>query len=138
VKTTSAAPAIRGSIARGDSAQAYRTLLLFSEDLCLAGDHYDYISEVTYEEPALTGSIPHDAALAAFSEIHRQLVGLPHLDWIKQPERYADDLSAINPREIVDKTIGAYDGFVHPTLLEHSVVIRGASLAAFVEPGSAG
>jgi hypothetical protein len=130
MRAMAAAAAGRSMVMRRDFAGANRTLLFFSEDLCLAGDNYDYISEMTHEAPPFTGYPEFDAGLAAFAEIHRQLVGLRLLEWFREPGRYIE-LSALYPHEVVDETPGAYDGLVHPTLLEHGVIIRGASLAAY-------
>lgn len=128
MKAIQAAAAVRLMVSHRDFRNANRYLLWFSDDLSLAGDDYDYISAMTEDDPGFTGYEQFDAALAAFSEIHRDLVGLPNLEWILDVERYIE-LSALHPGEIVDEDLASYYGLVHPTLLEHGVVIRGASLA---------
>ena len=97
-----------------------RLIFWFSEALRNADEKLDEIRFMTYQEPNLIEFPLFDAAVAALSEIHMEIVGLPAPRWTQDPVRYAE------PTTIRGWAIEAVHD-VHPTLREHGVIIGEAS-----------
>ena len=137
MRAIEAAIEARPLVQRCDFASANRILLRFSSDLCSVGESFDRVDSITTEPPPFVGYPQFDAGLAAFAEIHRQLLGLPELDWTRDPHRYIE-LSSLYPDRDTHEDPAGYFGLVHPTLLMHGVVLPGASLHSWstVTPGN--
>jgi hypothetical protein len=121
MKAADAARAVKELVNREDLANSNQYIFKFSDSLRSAEGEADEIEAMTLEEPVLTGYPFFDAAVAALSHRYLEYVGRPIPEWVWETTRYVEP-TGLGPWWSV------YADEVHPTLLQHGVILIESSL----------